>query len=142
MAVELRDFETQGHTERVTHLALTFGAALGLPPERLLGLPTLEQTYAQVVKSLPRIGRSLGGGSKRLSRGLGVPETALQEAELQEHVGFVLGVPARSGAALRTLQGGADAPYALVDDAALDVGGLHAVFVEPAAGAAPVHAVP
>ncbi len=43
---------------------------------------------------------------------------------------------------LRTLQGGADAPYALVDDAALDVGGLHAVFVEAPAGAAPVHAVP
>ncbi|WP_104989725.1 HD domain-containing phosphohydrolase [Deinococcus sp. NW-56] len=38
VAVELRDFETQGHTERVTHLALTFGAALGLSPERLLGL--------------------------------------------------------------------------------------------------------
>ena len=43
---------------------------------------------------------------------------------------------------LRALQGGADAPYALVDDAALDVGGLHAVFVEAPAGAAPVHAVP
>ncbi|MDL2344970.1 HD-GYP domain-containing protein, partial [Deinococcus sp. MIMF12] len=38
VAVELRDFETQGHTERVTHLALTFGATLGLTPERLLGL--------------------------------------------------------------------------------------------------------
>ncbi|MCP2014276.1 diguanylate cyclase [Deinococcus sp. HSC-46F16] len=38
VAVELRDFETQGHTERVTHLALTFGEGLGLPPERLLGL--------------------------------------------------------------------------------------------------------
>ncbi|MPY67556.1 diguanylate cyclase [Deinococcus sp. SDU3-2] len=38
VAVELRDFETQGHTERVTHLALTFGAALGLPAGRLLGL--------------------------------------------------------------------------------------------------------
>ncbi|WP_152550652.1 HD domain-containing phosphohydrolase [Deinococcus sp. RL] len=38
VAVELRDFETQGHTERVTHLALTFGRALGLPEGRLLGL--------------------------------------------------------------------------------------------------------
>lgn len=43
---------------------------------------------------------------------------------------------------LRALQGGEHAPYALVDDAALDVGGLATVFVAPPAGAAPATAVP
>lgn len=37
---------------------------------------------------------------------------------------------------------GAPAPYALVDDAALDTGGLLAVFVEPDAAAAPSQQVP
>jgi len=37
-ALEARDFETQGHTERVQAHALAFGGALGLCPERLLGL--------------------------------------------------------------------------------------------------------
>lgn len=43
---------------------------------------------------------------------------------------------------LRDLQGAGDAPYALVDDAALEVGGLQRVFVEAPAAAPPVHAVP
>lgn len=38
VAVELRDFETQDHTRRVTALAVTFAAALGLPPEAVRGL--------------------------------------------------------------------------------------------------------
>jgi diguanylate cyclase (GGDEF)-like protein len=37
-ALEARDFETQGHTERVQRHALSFGQALGLSAERLLGL--------------------------------------------------------------------------------------------------------
>ncbi|MBB5233752.1 HD domain-containing phosphohydrolase [Deinococcus budaensis] len=37
-ALEARDFETQGHTERVQAHALAFGQALGLCAERLLGL--------------------------------------------------------------------------------------------------------
>ncbi len=38
--------------------------------------------------------------------------------------------------------GAADTPYAMVDDAALDVGGLHRVFIEPDEAAQPVGAVP
>jgi acyl-coenzyme A synthetase/AMP-(fatty) acid ligase len=43
---------------------------------------------------------------------------------------------------LRLLQAGDDGPYALVDDAALDVGGLPSVFVEPPLGATPATTVP
>ncbi|MBZ9712266.1 HD domain-containing phosphohydrolase [Deinococcus multiflagellatus] len=38
LALELRDFETAGHTRRVVRQALALGAALGLGPEELEGL--------------------------------------------------------------------------------------------------------
>ncbi len=43
---------------------------------------------------------------------------------------------------LRSLPVGSGAAYALLDDAALDVGGLPRLLVEPPAGAAPMHSVP
>lgn len=35
VALETRDLETSGHTQRVVHLALALGQALGLPPDEL-----------------------------------------------------------------------------------------------------------
>jgi acyl-coenzyme A synthetase/AMP-(fatty) acid ligase len=124
-----------------TALPLLAGRDLAAPLAWRRGVPVSAATFLSqaqaLAQTLPAAGRPINLCQDRYRFALG-----LAAALLRGHTSLM--PPNALPETLRALQADGDpAPaYAMVDDAALDVGGLQRVFIEPAEDAAPATEVP